>query len=113
MNKKNRFTIKIDENEAVLSDFNTDSNKETLATDSNKTSFNILNKKILNLNINDNLNDVKIQPQNFENIQNDKILDFFKEKERNLIENHCDILIQQLLSYMQGANAGLDLSYFW
>jgi hypothetical protein len=41
----------------------------------------------------------------------------FSEKlnvpQRSFIENHNDTMIQNLISYMEGANSGLDLSFFW
>lgn len=43
----------------------------------------------------------------------DKYQERFQEPERLFIHNHTDPLIQNLFNYMEGANNGLDLSYFW
>jgi hypothetical protein len=43
----------------------------------------------------------------------DKYHEKFQEPERLFIQNHTDPLIQNLVNYMEGANNGLDLSYFW
>ena len=112
---KNRFTIKIDEKEGSsnTNNFNNDFNIETKASLTKKMTFNKQNKNILNLNLDDNMKEDNIQPKNSENNQDTKIIEFFKEKERLLIENHFDAMIQNLLNFMQGANSGLDLSYFW
>ncbi len=109
--KKKGISLNIDNNEEDSSNIN--NNNDAVVKQENISPFlNKRNKKPQLVITNEE--ETEIQEKTKSDYHScEKHHEKFQEPERQFIQNHTDPLVLSLVNYMEGANNGLDLSYFW